>query len=69
MYASSCLADDGAMTKREIHQRVARMIAHLDRLLMERQLSEPAYDDALKELAEWEEAAMFKLMAKPSQDA
>jgi hypothetical protein len=49
------------MTKREIHQRVARMIEHFDRLLMHRDISEPDYDAALRELAAWEEAEMLKL--------
>jgi NAD-dependent DNA ligase len=49
------------MTEREIRQRVDRMTCHLDRLLLNRDISDDDYDAAIRDLAEWEEAAMMKL--------
>jgi hypothetical protein len=56
----STTTDDNSMSEREIHQRVDRMILHLDRLLLNRDMSEEDYDAALRELSEWEETAMLK---------
>jgi hypothetical protein len=52
------------MTEREIQQRVDRMMAHLDRLLANRDMSEDDYHAAICDLSKWEEAAMLKLEAE-----
>jgi hypothetical protein len=54
-------ATDEPKTYRDIHERVDRMILHLDRLLLNRDMSKEDYDAALLDLAEWEEAAVLKL--------
>jgi hypothetical protein len=46
------------MTEREIHQRVDRMLLHLDRLLLNRDMSEDDYHAAVLDLSRWEEETM-----------
>jgi hypothetical protein len=52
------------MTEREIERRVDRMLAHLDRLLLNRDMSEDDYHAAVLDLSEWEEKAMTELEAE-----
>jgi hypothetical protein len=51
----------GAVTERAIEQRVDRMIAHLDRLLLNRDMSEDDYHKALNDLSLWEEEQILKI--------
>jgi hypothetical protein len=48
------------VTEHEIDQRVDRMLDHLERLLLNGDMSEDAYHAAIMELVEWEEEAMLK---------
>jgi len=52
------------MTKREIQQRVDRMIQHLARLVLNGDMSAEDNHAALRDLAEWEKAEMLKLRAR-----
>ncbi len=48
------------MTEQEIDQRVDRMLDHLERLLLNGDMSEDDYHAAIMELVEWEEEALLK---------
>jgi branched-subunit amino acid aminotransferase/4-amino-4-deoxychorismate lyase len=52
------------MTEREIAKHVDRMLDHLNRLMLNRDMSEDDYHAAILELAEWEEAEMIKLRVR-----
>jgi hypothetical protein len=52
------------MTEHEIQARVDRMLEHLDRLLLNRDISEDDYHAAVLDLSEWEEKAMTELEAE-----
>jgi hypothetical protein len=54
------IVDVGPMTEREIEARVDRMLAHLDRLLLNRDMSEDDYNKAVADLASWEEEEMLR---------
>jgi hypothetical protein len=54
------------MTEQEIDQRVDRMLDHLERLLLNGDMSEDDYHAAIMELVEWEEEALLK--AKEGND-
>lgn len=55
------IVDAGPMTEREIEVRVERMLAHLDRLLLNRDMSEEDYHKAVADLASWEEEEMLRV--------
>jgi hypothetical protein len=48
------------VTEQEIDRRVDRMLDHLERLLLNGDMSEDAYHAAIMELVEWEEEALLK---------
>jgi hypothetical protein len=48
------------MTEQEIDERVDRMLDHLERLLLNGDMSEDDYHAAIMELVEWEEEALLK---------
>jgi hypothetical protein len=48
------------VTESEIDQRVDRMLDHLERLLLNRDMSEDDYHAAILDLIEWEEAELLK---------
>jgi hypothetical protein len=48
------------VTEQEIDQRVDRMLDHLERLLLNGDMSEDDYHAAIMELVEWEEEALLK---------
>jgi hypothetical protein len=48
------------VTEHEIDQRVDRMLDHLNRLLLNGDMSEDDYHAAIMELVEWEEEALLK---------
>ena len=52
------------VTEHEIQQHVDRMLAHLDRLLLNRDMSEDDYHAAVLDLSEWEEKVMTELEAE-----
>jgi hypothetical protein len=54
------------VTEQEIDQRVDRMLDHLERLLLNGDMSEDDYHAAIMELVEWEEEALLK--AKEGND-
>jgi hypothetical protein len=47
------------LSEREIMDRVDRMLLHLDRLLIAKEMDKETYDDAVRNLALWEESAML----------
>jgi hypothetical protein len=52
------------MTEHEIQQRVDRMLAHLDRLLLNKDMSEADYHAAVLDLSRWEDEEMTKTATK-----
>jgi hypothetical protein len=50
----------GAVTEQEIERRMDRMLDHLERLLLNRDMSEDDYHAAILDLIEWEEAELLK---------
>ena len=48
------------MTEHEIERRMDRMLDHLERLLLNRDMSEDDYHAAILDLIEWEEAELLK---------
>jgi hypothetical protein len=54
------IVDAQPMTEREIEVQVERMLTHLNRLLLNGDMSAEDNHAALRDLAEWEEAAMLK---------
>lgn len=48
----------GNMTETEIHDRVDRMLTHLDRLLDAVEMDHETYVDAVRFIALWEERAI-----------
>jgi hypothetical protein len=51
--------DAKILSEREIMERVDRMLLHLDRLLVAKEMDQETYDDAVRDLASWEESAML----------
>jgi hypothetical protein len=47
------------LSEREILDRVDRMLTHLDRLLVAKEMDQETYDDAVYDIALWEESAMI----------
>jgi hypothetical protein len=51
--------DAKILSEREIADRVDRMLTHLERLLEAGEMDEQTYDDAVHDIALWEESAMI----------
>lgn len=47
------------LSEREIADRVERMLVHLDHLLEVHEMDQESYDDAVRDIAVWEESAML----------
>lgn len=47
------------LSESEIVDRVDRMLLHLDRLLEAKEMDRETYDDAVRDVASWEESAML----------
>jgi hypothetical protein len=53
------------LSEREIMERVDRMLLHLDRLLNAKEMDQETYDDAVRDIALWEESAMLAVHVQP----
>jgi hypothetical protein len=47
------------LSEREILDRVDRMLLHLDRLLIAKEMDQETYDHAVYDIALWEESAVM----------
>jgi hypothetical protein len=47
------------LSERVIADRVERMLTHLDRLLEANEMDQETYDDAVRDVAAWEESAVL----------
>lgn len=47
------------LSEREIADRVDRMLVHLERLLEANEMDQETYDHAVRDVALWEESAVF----------
>jgi hypothetical protein len=52
-------ATNTILSEREIADRVDRVLMHLDRLLIAKEMDQQTYDHAVSDIALWEESAML----------